>query len=159
MLGLIGEQNKKFSSPFEVSEKVKQEHISRAEQSGARAISWNQPSFERLGGRGTITSIWNKLKSNEAVGGRKRSLSLSESSCCGEEGSRKKCKLSLNISGTCERIENIELAIEEDESLAVSDYEESSGREEPELENARFEYEFEEERFADDFGQESVTVI
>ena len=150
LLGLIGEHNK-FSNPFEVSEKIKEELISRAEQSGARAISWNQTSFELVGGRGTLRSFWNKLKSKEVVGGRKRSLSTSMS--CGEEERKKRCKTSLNISGTCEMIENIELAIEEDRSLAASDYEESSSREEPELENAGFLSEVEDEGSVDDFRQ------
>ena len=98
LLGLIGDNDeRKFSSTFEIAENVRRELVARAERAGTRALSWDITQFDRVGGRGTIRNVWNRLKSDERTGGRKRSHStLSEE----ESLEKKKCKISLNISDT-----------------------------------------------------------
>ena len=81
--------------------------------------------FDKVGGRGTIRSVWNKLKSNNRVKGQKRILSDSSDS---DDESLKRCKISLNVTETCERINNIELSGEEELSIILSEEEESDDR-------------------------------
>ena len=114
--GLIGNQNDKSSNPFQMSESVRRDLVTRAEEAGARAMSWNMSDFDKIGGRGVIRRMWNGLKSDGLVCGIKRSVSVDSDEC--EEN--KKFKLSLNLSGTCELIDNIELAAGGDDSLSVS---------------------------------------
>ena len=111
LVGLIGNDEEKFSNAFEVAESIRRKLVHQAEQAGSRALNWNLSHFDRIGGRGTITSVWNILKSDERVGGKKRILSRESND---EDPERKKFKLSLNLSGTCDRISEIELS---DESL------------------------------------------
>ena len=117
LVGLVGEEGARFSNPFELAENVKRELISRAENAGSRALLWNLSHYDRIGGRGTLMSVWNHLKTQEKVGGVKRSLS---SSSADDESELKKLKMSLNISDTCNRISEIELSLREEESLVVS---------------------------------------
>ena len=121
ILGLVGDSTDQFSNPFQLTENIRKEIIQRAEQAGSRALMWNMSTYDKVGGRGTIRSVWNKLKTNHLVKGQKRKLSeLSQSSDDGDE-SFKKLKASLNISDTCERISNIELSGEEDVSIVLSE--------------------------------------
>ena len=78
---------------------------------------WNFSYFDKVGGNGTVRSVWNRLKSMRVVRGRKRSYSSDNIEC----DERKKLKLSLNLSDTCELINNIELQGEEDMSRVVTD--------------------------------------
>ena len=50
---------------------VRRELVSRAEQAGTRALAWNLYHFDRVGVRGTDISVWNNLKADERVGGKK----------------------------------------------------------------------------------------
>ena len=122
LAGLVGDENNKLSNAFQICERVKQELISRAEQAGSRALEWSNSHFERIGGGNTLRSVWRRLKFLQMVRGEKRNLTLSS----GDEddvmvNEHKKLKISLNISGTCELINNIELENGNDESLAMSD--------------------------------------
>ena len=118
LLGLIGDNDeRKFSSTFEIAENVRRELVARAESAGTRALSWDITQFDRVGGRGTIRNVWNRLKSDERTGGRKRPNSpLSEE----ESLEKKKCKISLNISDTCDKISLIELSANSEQSAGVS---------------------------------------
>ena len=118
LVGLLGEQNDKLSTAFEVSDMIRNELVERAERTGARALSWDLSSFNKVGGSGTITSVWRRLKSDSLVRGCKRSLSLDSNET---SDSPKKLKISLDLSGTCDLINNIELSREEEASLVASD--------------------------------------
>ena len=121
ILSLVGDLGGKLSNPFQLSDNIKKELILMAERTGARALAWDLSLFNKVGGNGTLTSVWNRLKSSNLVGGTKRPLS-SESE--GEE-EHKKLRISLNLSGTCDLINNIELQGADGDSMAVSDSERS----------------------------------
>ena len=128
ILGLLGGNTEKLSNPFQLSDRIRNELVDRAERTGTRALSWDLPSFNKVGGRGKLTSAWNRLKADSCVRGRKRALS-SDSSEASDES--KKFKITLDVSGTCEMINNIELSQGEEENLVASDVEEDmSNREE-----------------------------
>ena len=116
LIGLINDPSEKFANPFQMSESVRRELVARAEESGARALSWNQSDFDKVGGKGMIRRVWNSLKSDGQVCGTKRSISVDSD----EGDEHKKFKLSLNLSGTCDLIDNIELMGGGDVSLSVS---------------------------------------
>ena len=106
-----------MSNPFQMSESVRSELVRMAEQSGSRAITWNLSYFNKVGGRGTLTSVWNRLKSMCLVRGEKRSCPSDSDDC----DDRKKFKQSLNLSDTCDLINNIELQGENELSREVTD--------------------------------------
>ena len=114
IIDLIGPLKEKISTPFQLTDKIKRELIRRAEQTGGRALDWSMNTFNKVGGKGTLRSIWNRLKSCHLVSGRKRR--------CGSQGlngREKKRKECLNVSATCTRI--IELLLDslpEDERRA-----------------------------------------
>ena len=116
LIGLINDQRDKFSNPFQLADNIKRELVRKAEDTGARALSWDLSQFDKVGGRGTIRSVWNNLKSDNLVGGKKRCLSKDSS----DSDDPKKPRLSLNLSGTCEMINNIELEEEVNEKLILS---------------------------------------
>ena len=117
LVGLVGEDGSKLANPFELADRVRRELISRAEEAGGRALHWDMSLFNNIGGSGTLTAVWNSLKSNEKVGGKKRDRSWNSSEDSGEE---KKFKLSLNMSGTCDRIAELELSNESNKSIIAS---------------------------------------
>ena len=119
LAGMIGDQDKKISTPFQLCERIRQELIARAEQAGSRALNWSLSQFNRVGGESTVRSVWRRLKSLQVVRGEKRVLSLSMSEE-EEQGDTKKLKISLNISGTCDLIDNIELSNTQENSLDAS---------------------------------------
>ena len=132
LLGLMGETGEKISNPFDLAENVRRELVARAERAGTRALSWDFSHFDKVGGKGTVMSMWRRLKSDERVGGKKRSMS----SVSDEEATeRKKLKLSLNISDTCNKIQEIELSLQAEKSavLSILDY----SREESDLDGSR----------------------
>ena len=95
LVNLVGDPEEKIPNPFLMSDRVRNELVARAEQAGARAMSWDMTQFDKIGGRGTLTTVWNRLKGCGLVGGVKRPAS--DSSTEGEDS--KKLKISLNISG------------------------------------------------------------
>ena len=127
ILGLLGENPEKISNPFQLSDRIRNELIDRAERTGARALLWDLPTFNDVGGRGTITSVWNRLKSNSFVRGCKRVRSSDGSEVSDES---KKLKISLDVSGTCDMINNIELSQDGNVDLVMSDVEDGGIREE-----------------------------
>ena len=116
LVGLVNDPDEKFSNPFQLTESVRRELIQRAEASGARALSWDLPDFDRIGGNGMIRRVWSNLKADGKVTGMKRSIS---DDSVGDD-TTKKLRLSLNLSGTCDRIENIELAARGENSMVDS---------------------------------------
>ena len=82
---------------LELAETLRREMVARAENAGSRALSWDISQFDKIGGKGTITSVWNMLKSDERVSGQKRPHSSTNEE---EESDMKKLKMSLNISDT-----------------------------------------------------------
>ena len=75
LLGLIVDQEEKFSSPFEFADNIKRGLIARAEEAGGSALSWDLTQFDKIGGCGTIRSVWAELKPDELISGKKRPLS------------------------------------------------------------------------------------
>ena len=62
LAGLVGDEGHRVSSAFQMSERLKQELISRAEQAGSRALEWNSSQLNKIGGSDTIRSVWRRLK-------------------------------------------------------------------------------------------------
>ena len=116
LLGLISDTEDTFPSPFHLADSVRRRLISMAEEAGARALSWDISQYNKIGGKGTLNSVWSNLKSDEKVRGRKRSLK-NESS---DENESKKLKISLNLSDACEKMGNIELSNTGDDSMVAS---------------------------------------
>ena len=79
LVGLVGDDVEKLSNPFELANSVRRELVSRAEEAGARALAWDLSQFDKVGGKGTVIAVWNKLKSENRVGGLKRQLSCERS--------------------------------------------------------------------------------
>jgi len=73
LLGLRGETEDMFPSPFHLAESVRRRMVSMAEEPGARALSWDISHYNKIRGKGTLNSVWSNLKSDERVRGRKRS--------------------------------------------------------------------------------------
>ena len=94
-----------YQNPFQLSEDIRNEVGRRSEASEMGVINWSLSSFDQIGGRNTLRSVWAKLKGGKRVRGAKRSLSDEEGSLGGE----KKPKVSLGISQTCDELENINL--------------------------------------------------
>ena len=80
--------------------------IRRSEETGTRALNWSLRSFDKIGRANTLRSVWAKLKSNSRVKGRKRPASSSSNPA---DGNRKKSRVSLNLSSTCDRLDEINL--------------------------------------------------
>ena len=64
LIELLGENEERFVSPFQLAEAVRNQMIARAEQAGSRALAWDMSQYNRIGGNGTLTSVWRRLKSN-----------------------------------------------------------------------------------------------
>ena len=62
LMNLVVKPEEKISNPFLMSDRVRDELVARAEQAGARSISWDLALFDKIGGNGTITNVWNRLK-------------------------------------------------------------------------------------------------
>ena len=105
-----------------MSDAVRDELIRRANETGKRAIEWDLSTFDKVGGSGTIRSVWNTLKSKGKVDGKKRSAPGSDS-ILSDEGDNNKKKVSLNISETCDMISEILLegSGEEDYDLSKTE--------------------------------------
>ena len=56
-----------------MAENIRRRIVLRAEQARVRALMWNMSYFDKIGGSGTLTSVWKRLKSEDKVRGRKRS--------------------------------------------------------------------------------------
>ena len=67
LLGLISDTEDTFPSPFHLADSVRRRLISMAEEAGARALSWDISQYNKIGGKGTLNSVWNNLKSDEKV--------------------------------------------------------------------------------------------
>ena len=117
LIGLAGDDESKITNPFDLADRVRREMIARAEETGARALDWDVSQFDKIGGRGTMVSVWKDLKSDERIGGRKRGRSWSS---CESEIDKKKAKVSLNMSSTCSRMAELELSADREASLSAS---------------------------------------
>ena len=107
LINLIGPCENKLSSPFQLTDRIRRELIRRAEQAGSRALDWSMSSYDKIGGEGTLRSVWIRLKDGCKVGGRKRRANGRQVGA-GKEGKRiKEC---LNISSTCSRLMEILLS-------------------------------------------------
>ena len=105
ILGLT-DRNKTFNNPFQLSTHIREMLVAQATQAGARALSWRLEDFDKIGGEGTLRSIWRDLKGEWRVHGVKRARSEGDIE---EERYRKRLCDSLNMSGTCEMLENVKL--------------------------------------------------
>ena len=130
LLGLLGDNKESFLSPFQLADAVRRQMISGAEQAGSKALAWDITQCNKIGGSGTLTSVWRSLKSDERTSGRKRSLSFEKED---DDMEIKKCRLSLNMRKTCEGINNIELNGTRDCSLSASIHNDSQERTEEEF--------------------------
>ena len=107
LINLVGPCENKLSSPFQLTDRIRRELIRRAEQAGSRALDWSMSSYDKIGGEGTLRSVWIRLKDGCKVGGRKRRANGRQVGA-GKEGKRiKEC---LNISSTCSRLMEILLS-------------------------------------------------
>ena len=84
--------------------------------------------FNKIGGCGTVRAVWQKLKGDSRVVGKKRQHSDSdEEDEKREMNNNKKRRVSLNISGACDLINNIVLSGEDDDSYVQSEEEFNEG--------------------------------
>ena len=60
LLDLAGQGS--IANPFQLAVRVKRELLRRAQASGSRAPEWDMSSFDKVGGSGTLRSVWNRLK-------------------------------------------------------------------------------------------------
>ena len=74
LISILGTGKGILSTPFQLIEKIRRELVRRAEVTGNRAMEWNMTSFDNVGGKGTLRSVWNRLNSSGMVKGRKRDL-------------------------------------------------------------------------------------
>ena len=68
----------KLSTPFQLADRVHRELMRRAEVNGSRSIDWDLQSFDRVGGRGTLRRVWDRLKGEKRIRGRKRGSRMCE---------------------------------------------------------------------------------
>ena len=115
MILSLTDRRMKFSTPFELSEHIENMLKAQASQAGARALSWRLSDFDRVGGKNTLRMIWSSLKSELRVEGRKRKIleddedPNTELGCC---GSSKRMCMSLDLSGTCSKMEGLGLGLD-----------------------------------------------
>ena len=67
---MAGEEN--MSTPFQLADRVRRELMKRADANGSRAVEWELQSFDKVGGRGTLRKVWERLKGDRRIRGRKR---------------------------------------------------------------------------------------
>ena len=99
--------DKSYNNPFQLSDEIRKEIIRRSEETGARALNWSLSSFDKIGGANTLRSVWAKLKGKKRVKGCKRAASVSDSDS--PDDARKKTKISLNLSSTCDKMDKFKL--------------------------------------------------
>ena len=104
LIGLT-DNEKLYQNPFQLTDDVMREVSRRTEEAGSRAMNWSLRSFDRLGGKDTLISVWARMKSKNRVRGSKRSASSSDG-CSPDE---KKLKRSLGLSATRDDFDNNQL--------------------------------------------------
>ena len=109
----LTEREAMFSNPFELADHIREALVNQAEQSGSRALSWTLGDFDRIGGKNTLRTIWDNLKFERRVIGVKRKMSDN-----GEEEESKRLCRSLDLSGTCGRLSEIQLRSDSSETLS-----------------------------------------
>ena len=120
ILGLVS-QEREFNNPFQVSEEIRQEMIRQAEVAGGRALEWGLSSFDQIGGPNTLRRVWARLKGDQRVRGRKRSLDIEGNTSDVIAGSmKKKKKISSNVSSTCDLLSSIFLSGDELEGSLIA---------------------------------------
>ena len=70
----LTDRNRSFNNPFQLATHVQEILLKQAEQAGGRAVSWKLEDFDKVGGANTLRMVWNELKSESRVLGKKRSL-------------------------------------------------------------------------------------
>ena len=76
------DQEKVYQNPFQLTEDIRRELASRVDNAAERALNWSLSSYDEVGGRNTLRSVWSKLKSSHRVRGSKRSVSSDDNSLC-----------------------------------------------------------------------------
>ena len=125
IMGLT-DRSRKFSTPFELSDYVEDMLRAQTRQAGARALSWTQCDFDRVGGKNTLRAIWENLKSETRIVGRKRKNCGCSEEEEGTDTERKRLCVSLDLSGTCSRLDDIKLDSSGSNTSGLRDDEESS---------------------------------
>ena len=108
IIGLL-DREKLFCNPFQLSRHVQEMLAAQASQAAARAITWSMVDFERVGGNGTLRTVWNALKDENRVKGLKRPHSEGDAE---ENKEEKRMCCSLDLSGTCHRLQLIDIVSE-----------------------------------------------
>ena len=108
IIGLL-DREKLFCNPFQLSRHVQEMLAAQASQAAARAITWSMVDFERVGGNGTLRTVWNALKDENRVKGLKRPHSEGDAE---ENKEEKQMCCSLDLSGTCHRLQLIDIVSE-----------------------------------------------
>ena len=106
ILGLT-DRDEIFHNPFQLASHVAKTLMNQIEQASNRAISWNLSSFDRVGGKNTLRVIWEQLRLERRVVGKKRKATDGGSSTGYNDDGRKKLCEDIDASGTCERLYNI----------------------------------------------------
>ena len=60
---------KMYQNPFQLSDNIRTELVRRSERTADRALSWSLNSFDKVGGKNTLRSVWSKLKGKNRVRG------------------------------------------------------------------------------------------
>ena len=102
----LADKDKSYQNPFQLTDDVKNEIMRQTEATGSRAMNWSMGSFDRMGGKNTLRSVWARLKSDNRVRGSKRTAS---SSCSSSPVGFKRLKRSLGISSTRDEFDKINL--------------------------------------------------
>ena len=54
----LADKDKSYQNPFQLNDDVMREVSRRTEEAGSRVMNWSLRSFERLGGKDTLISVW-----------------------------------------------------------------------------------------------------
>ena len=103
----LTDRDRSFNNPFQLATHVQEILLKQAEQAGGRAVSWKLEDFDKVGGANTLRMVWNELKSESRVLGKKRSLEEEDESV---QSAEKKLCASLDMSGTCGRLRGMGLS-------------------------------------------------
>ena len=98
-----------FNNPFVLAQHIQQTLIQQAEQAGSRALEWDISQFDKIGGKNTLRTVWASLKEEQRTKGLKRQVDLDSSTESYYEDDRKRVCRSLGLSGTCDRLGEINL--------------------------------------------------
>ena len=107
-----------LSNPFQLSLRIRRELLRRAREAEGRAVEWDLSSFDKVGGAGTLRSLWDSLKGLKKVRGVKRGPTSVGLLTC---GGRKKKRLN-GVEGQEEHdgpdVHDVDMASGEDDRLS-----------------------------------------